>query len=229
MLLAGDPRQLGPVLRSATAAAAGLGVSLLDSWIHYWHTVLPQLAAAAAAMEQQQQQQGQHQKGHISTAAEVSPAGPVALCYGMLVDNYRSHKRLLDLPSRLFYNGMLRACAPAAAVAPPHWSEIMVSSAGQADEHDAENEHEIPSAAVNDAEDKLSELCPSSCLFVGVNGQQRQVCDTAEPSVHATEACKCTPSWPKCHDCLLPMCYIVNWSQRWQQSNSKRCVITAGW
>lgn len=174
-MLAGDPKQLGPVLRSATAAAAGLGVSLLDSWIQFWHSACPELTAAA----QQQQQQQQH--GGEATAA----AGQVALCYGMLSDNYRSHKRLLDLPSRLFYGGKLCACASPAAVAPPPWSELMVpaedgtgtgssSAAAGGSVGEAAAAVAAPRSAVAD-EDALLELCPSSTLFVGVNGEQRQV------------------------------------------------------
>lgn len=172
MLLAGDPRQLGPVLRSATAAAAGLGVSLLDSWTHYWHTALPQLAAAAAEVCDKQYQ-NHPTDGDVNGFASV---GPVTLSYGMLVDNYRSHKRLLELPSRLFYSGMLRACAPAAAVAPPHWSEIMVNAEDKGHrDHDSATAKAAADDSSMSGDDALAELCPSSCLFVGVNGQQRQV------------------------------------------------------
>lgn len=160
-MLAGDPRQLGPVLRSATAAAAGLGVSLLDSWIQFWHTANPQLAAA----QQQQQQQGLRQPVPGADTAAAAAAGQVMMCYGMLSDNYRSHVRLLDLPSRLFYGGALRACAQPAAVAPPAWSELMVPAAAAA-AAGAED------GAGGDLDDVLG---PSSTLFVGVNGEQRQV------------------------------------------------------
>jgi hypothetical protein len=172
-MLAGDPRQLGPVLRSATAAAAGLGVSLLDSWIQFWHTANPELAAA-----QQQQQQGLRQPvpgaDTAAAAAAASAAGQVMMCYGMLSDNYRSHVRLLDLPSRLFYGGALRACAQPAAVAPPAWSELMVPAAAAA-AAGAED------GAGGDLDDVLG---PSSTLFVGVNGEQRQVrpCSTHSSS-----------------------------------------------
>lgn len=222
LLLAGDPRQLGPVLRSATAAATGLSVSLLDSWIHFWHTSCPQLASAAAtaaattsavaggtAAKMQPQLQTHGQQGGDGMAQSV-----IFLCYGMLTDNYRSHRRLLDLPSRLFYSGALRACAPAAAVAPPAWSELMGiplapgaaaatagdDGGGNVGEAEATGRGPVAAAAApgwggagvpgmagdghsnavaaaggSVGDDVLEGLCPSSTLFVGVNGQQRQV------------------------------------------------------
>jgi putative helicase MOV10L1 len=189
-MLAGDPRQLGPVLRSATAAAAGLAVSLLDSWIQFWHTASPELAAA-----QQQQQQIDSKKllpsGAATAAVDATAAADrVMLCYGMLSDNYRSHVRLLDLPSRLFYGGALRACAPSAAVAPPAWSELMISGADSsaaaggaagaaATAQEAAAAGADGNAGGGDAGGGLDEvLGPSSTLFVGVNGEQRQVSST---------------------------------------------------
>jgi len=99
-LLAGDPRQLGPVLRSATAAAGGLGVSLLDSWISFWHSTCPELLAATETSPAMDTSSSSSSSRH-SSAAPVA----VSLAYGMLTDNCRSHVRLLDLPSRLFYGG----------------------------------------------------------------------------------------------------------------------------
>ena len=43
---------------------------------------------------------------------------------GMLVHNYRSHSRLLELPSRLYYDNQLLASADAALVTAPTWSEL---------------------------------------------------------------------------------------------------------
>jgi putative helicase MOV10L1 len=198
-MLAGDPRQLGPVLRSATAAAAGLGVSLLDSWIQFWHTACPELAAAQLRKHQQQQQQpGSRQPVHdaeCAAAAAAEAAGRVMLCYGMLSDNYRSHVRLLDLPSRLFYGGALRACAPPAAVAPPRWSELMVHGPDGSPEAAAADSAAAAAGPEGDVSDSAASeaasaagagaggvddvLGPSSTLFVGVNGEQRQVCTFA--------------------------------------------------
>jgi len=43
---------------------------------------------------------------------------------GMLVHNYRSHRRLLELPSRLYYNNQLMASADPKLVAAPIWNEL---------------------------------------------------------------------------------------------------------
>jgi hypothetical protein len=176
-------------------------VSLLDSWIQFWHTACPDLAAAQLR-KQHQQQQGQRQRipdPEAAAAAAAEAAGRVMLCYGMLSDNYRSHVRLLDLPSRLFYGGALRACAPPAAVAPPHWSELMVHGADTAPAAAAAaNAANSTAAAAGGPEGSVGQdagseaagaaagdgaaggddevLGSSSMLFVGVNGEQRQVC-----------------------------------------------------
>ncbi|KAI7838701.1 hypothetical protein COHA_007499 [Chlorella ohadii] len=94
-VLCGDPRQLGPIVRSPVAAAHGLATSLLETCI---------------AM-------------HTAVAHEVLKAGRVPAT-SMLVRNYRSHRRLLDLPSKLFYQGSLVAAADPRSVLPPRWREL---------------------------------------------------------------------------------------------------------
>lgn len=42
----------------------------------------------------------------------------------MLVHNYRSHSRLLELPSRLYYNNQLLASADPQLVTAPMWDEL---------------------------------------------------------------------------------------------------------
>ncbi len=42
----------------------------------------------------------------------------------MLVHNYRSHRRLLELPSRLYYNNQLMASADPKLVTAPIWNEL---------------------------------------------------------------------------------------------------------
>ena len=97
VVLAGDPHQLGPVVHSSQATAAGLGTSLIEMFM----------------------------KGRTNArdAEEVNVSAPVA---GMvqLVRNYRSHQDLLDLPSQLFYGGVLRsACHPEDVALPSTLSE----------------------------------------------------------------------------------------------------------
>lgn len=93
VLHAGDPRQLGPLLRSPLAANAGLGDSLLERLITYYRAI-----------------------------PQGEPARDV-MCT-VLVRNYRSHQRLLWLPSHLFYGDALLACADSAQTRLPQWSQL---------------------------------------------------------------------------------------------------------
>ncbi|KAF6260076.1 hypothetical protein COO60DRAFT_1700525 [Scenedesmus sp. NREL 46B-D3] len=83
VVLAGDPKQLGPVIHSRLRVGeAGLRLSLLE-----------RLAGSKPY-----------------SAAEQHPTAAAGLIV-KLVRNYRSHPELLELPSRLFYGGQLQACA----------------------------------------------------------------------------------------------------------------------
>ena len=94
MVLAGDPRQLGPVVHSSAAAAGdgdagrGLTASLLE------------IAAEAH-----------------DDAAKTHPRAPRRVV--RLVNNYRSHDDIIALPSRLFYDESLVAAASESSVALP--------------------------------------------------------------------------------------------------------------
>ena len=48
---------------------------------------------------------------------------------GMLVRNYRSHERLLELPSRMFYSSALVAAASPDSVLPPAWDLLQAPGA----------------------------------------------------------------------------------------------------
>jgi helicase MOV-10 len=87
VVLAGDPEQLGPILRSPAALAHGLGVSLLE-----------RLMAA-----------GPHAP---APSGSFHPARVV-----MLNENYRSHAALLAVPNARFYGGALVAAAEAGEAA----------------------------------------------------------------------------------------------------------------
>ncbi|KAK9834613.1 hypothetical protein WJX74_005750 [Apatococcus lobatus] len=93
-LLCGDPRQLGPVVHCEVAAEQ-LANSLLERFIV-----------------------------HHSIGAPRKEALGLASGTGMLLRNYRSHSRLLELPSRLFYSHSLVASAAPSAVQAPAWSEL---------------------------------------------------------------------------------------------------------
>ena len=78
-VMAGDPKQLGPVLRSPIALKYGLQISLLE---------------------------------RLMNNAEVYKRNPETKKYPSksitkLLDNYRSHVKLLNLPSDLFYDNEL--------------------------------------------------------------------------------------------------------------------------
>lgn len=90
--VAGDPRQLGPVIRSPVAAVAGLEESMLERLIDYYQALPERL--------------------------------PARYMCTLLVRNYRSHERLLKLPSDLFYGSALQAAADQKATRAPPWSVL---------------------------------------------------------------------------------------------------------
>ena len=57
-------------------------------------------------------------------AAELAGVASIECVAGMLVHNYRSHRRLLELPSRLYYNNQLMASADPKLVTAPVWNEL---------------------------------------------------------------------------------------------------------
>ncbi|XP_062047959.1 helicase MOV-10 isoform X1 [Lepus europaeus] len=81
LVLAGDPRQLGPVLRSPLTQKHGLGYSLLERLLTY---------------------NALYKKG---------PDGYDPQFITKLLRNYRSHPTILEIPNRLYYDGELKACA----------------------------------------------------------------------------------------------------------------------
>eukprot|EP00775_Hariotina_reticulata_P012972 gene12972-13101_t len=101
--LAGDPKQLGPVIHSKLAKDGGLSLSLLERLA----TSMPYAAA--------------------DTTATVGSGGtsPATGLIMKLVRNYRSHPCLLKLPSQMFYGGELQACAhPELTDSLLHWQEL---------------------------------------------------------------------------------------------------------
>ncbi|KAM8830509.1 putative helicase mov-10-B.1 isoform 1-T1 [Synchiropus picturatus] len=81
VVLAGDPKQLGPILRSPFAVKYGLGVSFLERIM----TDFPQY---------------QKKDGVFSNRFVTK-----------LLKNYRSHPAILKVPNELFYDGELEVCA----------------------------------------------------------------------------------------------------------------------
>ncbi|XP_006157650.1 RNA helicase Mov10l1 isoform X1 [Tupaia chinensis] len=86
IVLAGDPMQLGPVIKSRLALAYGLNVSMLE-----------RLMSRPAYLRDE---------NAFGACGAYNP-----LLVTKLVKNYRSHSALLALPSRLFYHRELQVCA----------------------------------------------------------------------------------------------------------------------
>ncbi|KAG3290683.1 Mov10 RISC complex RNA helicase like 1, transcript variant X2 [Ictidomys tridecemlineatus] len=86
IVLAGDPMQLGPVIKSRLAMAYGLNVSMLE-----------RLMSRPAYLRDE---------SAFGACGAYNP-----LLVTKLVKNYRSHSALLALPSRLFYHRELEVCA----------------------------------------------------------------------------------------------------------------------
>ena len=82
VVMAGDPKQLGPVIRSVIAGKNGLNISLLERLME---TV---------------EMYGRDLTGQYDSR-----------CITKLVQNFRSHPELLTVPKQLFYNNELDACA----------------------------------------------------------------------------------------------------------------------
>lgn len=85
VVMAGDPKQLGPVIRSSLAVRHGLNISLLERLMDL-------------SMYQMQSQFEEY-------------GGYDQRCITKLVKNFRSHHELLTVPKQLFYNNELEACA----------------------------------------------------------------------------------------------------------------------
>ena len=81
VIMAGDPKQLGPVIRSSLAVRHGLNISLLERLMKL-------------------------NMYEMDFRGEYNPR-----CITKLVMNFRSHHELLTVPKQLFYNNELEACA----------------------------------------------------------------------------------------------------------------------
>jgi len=104
IVLAGDPKQLGPIVHSRLASVRGLSLSLLERF------------AAASPPDV-----GEGCDKTVSQRALAS-----ARCrMTVLKANYRSHASVLALPSSQFYDNALVCCADAKQTAmPKSWEEL---------------------------------------------------------------------------------------------------------
>ncbi|XP_040452539.1 RNA helicase Mov10l1 [Falco naumanni] len=100
IVLAGDPKQLGPVIKSKLALTFGLNISLLE-----------RLTSREIYMRDEDA---------FSACGAYNP-----LLITKLVKNYRSHAALLALPSKLFYHKELEVCADTSVVnSLLHWEKL---------------------------------------------------------------------------------------------------------
>ncbi|KAJ7309928.1 Helicase MOV-10, partial [Desmophyllum pertusum] len=88
LVFAGDPQQLGPVLRSPVAIKCGLGMSLLE-WM------MTKVPFYGRILQDEEDELG-----------DYNP-----LIITKLLKNYRSHPSILELPNKMFYDDELEAHA----------------------------------------------------------------------------------------------------------------------
>ncbi|KAK2550951.1 putative helicase mov-10-B.1 [Acropora cervicornis] len=88
LVLAGDPQQLGPVLRSPVAIKYGLGMSLLE-WM------MTKIPFYGRIPQDEEDELGDYNPKIITK----------------LLKNYRSHPSILELPNEMFYDDELESCA----------------------------------------------------------------------------------------------------------------------
>ena len=104
VVLSGDPKQLGPVIRSSVARELGLGKSYMERLMD-----LPVYSTPAA-------------RGRSYVAPLLASDLHLALTFPSntrvikLVKNYRSHSTILRYPNEQFYGGELEACGAPAEV-----------------------------------------------------------------------------------------------------------------
>ncbi|NXN55412.1 M10L1 helicase, partial [Rynchops niger] len=100
IVLVGDPKQLGPVIKSKIALTFGLSMSLLE-----------RLTSRDVYLRDEDA---------FSACGAYNP-----LLITKLVKNYRSHSALLALPSKLFYHKELEVCANTSVVTSLlHWRKL---------------------------------------------------------------------------------------------------------
>jgi hypothetical protein len=86
LIVAGDPKQLGPIIASSLARANGMEMSLMEKLM--------------------QNESCYARNDDFVTFGNYNP-----VFVTKLIDNYRSHPALLSVPSRLFYDAELKPCA----------------------------------------------------------------------------------------------------------------------
>lgn len=96
VILAGDPKQLGPILRSVPASNLGLGVSFLERLV---------------LTNEMYKKNGTHGKYNPSVITK-------------LLKNFRSHEQILKVPNDLFYDNELKAFGGDITLMACKWSNL---------------------------------------------------------------------------------------------------------
>ncbi|XP_071082763.1 putative helicase MOV-10 [Haliotis cracherodii] len=102
LVLAGDPKQLGPILRSPFAMQYGLDMSLLERYMTQ-HPIY-------ARREDARTPEDAYDKRVLTK----------------LLNNYRSHKAILQMPNEMFYDSELRVHAPEIRDLMCDWEELPI-------------------------------------------------------------------------------------------------------
>jgi helicase MOV-10 len=101
IIIAGDHKQLGPIIHSTVARKLGLGISLLERLMSYCQWDRPSYSYRVFKM---------HNPRRGKSDMEKYSAG--AQLYSVkLLNNYRSHEGILEVPNDLFYKSELQVCA----------------------------------------------------------------------------------------------------------------------
>ena len=100
-ILAGDHKQLGPIIHSGVAKKLGLGISLLERLMAYCKWSSPTYRYSTFK---------QHNPNRSSRDFELYNSG-TGLYSIKLLNNYRSHPDILQVPNELFYQSELEPCA----------------------------------------------------------------------------------------------------------------------
>jgi helicase MOV-10 len=101
IIIAGDHKQLGPVIHSNVARKLGLGISLLERLMSYCQWDRPSYSFRVFKMHNPCKGKSDYEKFNRGTN----------LYSVKLLKNYRSHESILEIPNDLFYKSELQACA----------------------------------------------------------------------------------------------------------------------
>jgi helicase MOV-10 len=164
VVLAGDPEQLGPSVRSPAYQLKGMAQSLLEKLLKqkFYDTLRPDTS--------------------ISDVIQMSSTKPFYFSkFGtFLTSNYRSQKSILSLPSQLFYKNSLRENSNQQSELDSlgSWAELKNAKLTSSDSIDEYDEEEDQGEGEGGGEQRLDKHRPFVVLFQGVDGRHRHEIDS---------------------------------------------------